>query len=72
MSDEITRVKAGLSVTINLKNYQNIKIEVGIEDFRRNGETMDQAMDRVYKFVESQLEKRIDETIEEVKNSIGG
>lgn len=65
-----TKVNASLSVTINLGNFQNLKLEFGIEDYRRSGETMEQASERVFRFVESQLEKRIEETMETVRNGI--
>jgi len=69
---EATKVKVSLGITMNLKNYQSLRIDVGIEDYKREGESMDAAMDRVYKYVEKQLEGRVDETCEEIKNSVNG
>lgn len=47
-----TRVKVDLSFTRNLGNYESIRINVGIEDDARSGETVDIATERVYGFVE--------------------
>ena len=52
---EPTKVKIDLSFTRNLGNYESIKIGIGIEDSVRQGETVDAATERVYKFVENKL-----------------
>ena len=56
-----TRVKAGLKFVRNLGNYESIHIDLGVEDYVRNEETVSQAMDRVYQFVETQLIDRVQE-----------
>ena len=66
MSD--TKVKVDLSFTRNLGNYESIKIGIGVEDFVRNGETVDSATDRVYAFVESKLVDKTREIEEELKS----
>lgn len=43
----------------NLGNYENIHVDVGVEDNVRQGENVSQAMDRVYTFVEEQLIQRV-------------
>lgn len=63
-----TRVKVDLSFTRNLGNYESIRINVGIEDDARSGETVDIATERVYKFVEKKLIQKISEIEEELKN----
>lgn len=45
----------------NLGNYENIHVDVGVEDNVRQGENVSQAMDRVYDFVEEQLIQRVQE-----------
>jgi len=45
----------------NLGNYESIHIDLGVEDYVRNEETVSQAMDRVYQFVETQLIDRVQE-----------
>lgn len=63
-----TRVKVDLSFTRNLGNYESIRIGVGIEDDVRNNETVNDATERVYKFVENKL---IEKT-REVEDELGG
>ena len=62
-----TRVKVDLSFTRNLGNYESIKIGVGIEDDVRSGEHVDEATERVYKFVENKLIEKTREVEEELK-----
>ena len=51
----------GLKFVRNLGNYENIHVDVGVEDNVRQGENVSQAMDRVYEFVEDQLIQRVKE-----------
>ncbi len=62
-----TKVKIDLSFTRNLGNYESIKIGIGVEDWVRDGETVDSATDRVYKFVEDKLIDKTREVEEELK-----
>ena len=50
-----TKVKVDLSFTRNLGNYESIKIGIGVEDVVRQGENVDSATERVYKFCEEKL-----------------
>jgi hypothetical protein len=63
-----TRVKVDLSFTRNLGNYESIKIGIGIEDDVRQGETVDIATERVYKFVEDKLIQKTQEIEDELKS----
>jgi hypothetical protein len=63
-----TKVKVDLSFTRNLGNYESIKIGIGIEDDVRQGETVDAATERVYKFVEDKLIQKTREVEEELKS----
>ena len=54
-----TNVKIELQFTRNLGNYESLKISVGIEDFQRAGETVDEATNRVYTFVEKKLMEKV-------------
>ena len=56
-----TRVRVGLKFVRNLGNYESVHVDVGIEDYVRGDETVSQAMDRVYTFVEQQLVDRVQE-----------
>ena len=55
MENEDTKVSVTLGYTLNLGNFQSLRLDLGIADSRRNGETVDQAFERVYKFVEDKL-----------------
>ena len=65
MSD--TKVKIDLSFTRNLGNYESIKIGVGVEDTVRQGETVNDATERVYEFVEKKLVEKLNEIEKELK-----
>lgn len=54
-------MRVGLKFVRNLGNYENIHVDVGVEDNVRQGENVSQAMDRVYTFVEEQLIQRVQE-----------
>jgi hypothetical protein len=62
-----TNVKVELQFTRNLGNYESIKIGIGIEDFQRQGEHIDDATNRVYAFVEKKLMEKVNEIEEELK-----
>lgn len=64
----MTVVKVDLSFTRNLGNYESIKIGLGVEDVVRDGENVDSATERVYKFVESKLIDKTREIEEELKS----
>lgn len=61
-----TRVKVDLSFTRNLGNYESIRIGVGVEDDVRNGENVNDATERVYKFVEDKLIEKTNEVEKEL------
>jgi hypothetical protein len=66
-----TNVKIELQFTRNLGNYESLKISVGIEDFQRSGETVDEATNRVYTFVEKKLMEKVAEIEAELGNKKG-
>lgn len=59
-----THVKVGLKYLKNLGNFENITIEVEIQDQVRHGETVDDALDRVFAKVEEQLAERTKQLLE--------
>jgi hypothetical protein len=63
-----TVVKVDLSFTRNLGNFESIKIGIGVEDNVRDGENVDTATERVYKFVEEKLIEKTQEVEKELKN----
>jgi hypothetical protein len=66
MENEETKVSVTLGYTLNLGNFQSLRLDLGIVDSRRNGETVDQAFERVYKFVEDKLTDKINEAKSEI------
>jgi hypothetical protein len=63
-----TVVKVDLSFTRNLGNFESIKIGIGVEDNVRDGENVDTATERVYKFVEEKLIEKTQEIEKELKD----
>jgi hypothetical protein len=65
MENDSTKVNVTLGYTLNLGNFQSLRLDLGVVDNARNGETVDQAFERVYKFVEDKLTAKIKEAQEE-------
>lgn len=63
-----TSVRVELGYTKNLGNFENLKVSIGVEDFVRDGETVDLATDRVYAFVEGKVVEKIKEIEQELKH----
>lgn len=68
MENETTRVTVSLGYTLNLGNFQSLRIDLGIEDSKREGENTAEAFDRVYDFVETKLSEKIKEASNELEN----
>jgi hypothetical protein len=62
-----TNVRVELQFTKNLGNYESLKVAIGIEDFKRDNETIDEATNRVYTFVENKVIDKVNEITEELK-----
>lgn len=60
-----TKVNVTLGYTLNLGNFQSLRIDLGVVDSRRDGETIEDAFTRVYSFVENKLSEKIKEAEEE-------
>jgi len=63
--DNETKVNVTLGYTLNLGNFQSLRIDLGVVDSRRDGETIEDAFTRVYSFVENKLSEKIKEAEEE-------
>jgi hypothetical protein len=66
MENEDTKISVTLGYTLNLGNFQSLRLDLGVVDSRRNGENPDQAFERVYKFVEDKLTEKINEAKSEI------
>jgi len=60
MSDK-QKVKVSLGYTLNLGNFESLRIDVGVEDFVIGDENLDGAMIRTYKYVEEVLTLKVKE-----------
>lgn len=68
MNNDETKVTVGLGYTLNLGNFQSLRIDLSITDSKRNGETTGEAFERVYAFVEQRLSEKVKEAVEESDN----
>jgi hypothetical protein len=58
------RVTVGYAFTVNLGNFENVKVHVEVTDAPRKGETVKAAYDRIEKFVSDRVEEQIAEARE--------
>lgn len=68
MNQNQTSVRVELQFTKNLGNYESLKVGIGIEDFKRENETIEEATNRVYNFVESKVIEKVNEIDKELNN----
>jgi hypothetical protein len=61
-----TKVSVTLGYTLNLGNFQSLRVDLGVVDHVRNGETTNEAMDRVYDFVEAKVIEKVQEAKSEI------
>jgi hypothetical protein len=66
MENEDTKVSVTLGYTLNLGNFQSLRLDLGVVDSRKNGESVNQAFERVYQFVEDKLTEKINEAKSEI------
>jgi hypothetical protein len=66
MENEETKVSVTLGYTLNLGNFQSLRLDLGVVDSKRNGENTNDAFERVYKFVEDKLTEKINEAKSEI------
>jgi hypothetical protein len=68
MNNEDTKVTVGLGYTLNLGNFQSLRIDVSVTDNKRDGENTNEAFDRVYSFVEAKLQEKVNEAQGEIES----
>jgi hypothetical protein len=61
-----TKVSVTLGYTLNLGNFQSLRVDLGVVDHVRNGETTNEAMDRVYDFIEAKVIEKVQEAKAEI------
>ena len=67
MENNDTKVTVSLGYTLNVGNFQSLRIDLGIEDSRREGENINDAFERVYSFVENKLTEKVKEASAEIQ-----
>ncbi|NDB61158.1 hypothetical protein EB001_22365 [bacterium] len=63
-----TKISVTLGYTHNLGNFQSLRLDLGVVDSKRDGENIDQAFERVYKFVEDKLTEKVAEAKADSEN----
>ncbi len=61
-----TKVNVTLGYTLNLGNFQSLRVDLGVVDHVRDGETTNDAMNRVYDFVEAKVVEKVQEAKAEI------
>ena len=61
MENENTKVQVGLGYTLNLGNFQSLRVDISVSDNKRENETTSEAFERVYSFVETKLGEKVKE-----------
>ena len=61
-----TKVSVTLGYTLNLGNFQSLRVDLGVVDHVREGENTNEAMDRVYDFVEAKVIEKVQEAKVEI------
>ena len=67
MDNNETKVNVTLGYTLNLGNFQSLRIDLGVVDSRRDGENINEAFERVYSFVEAKLADKVREASAEIE-----
>lgn len=67
MENDSTKINVTLGYTLNLGNFQSLRLDLGVIDSKRDGENTEQAFERVYKFVEDKLTEKINEAKSELE-----
>jgi hypothetical protein len=67
MNNEETKVRVALGYTLNLGNFQSLRIDVEVQDNKRDGENTNEAFERVYSFVEAKLQEKTSEAKSEIE-----
>jgi hypothetical protein len=68
MNNEETKVRVALGYTLNLGNFQSLRIDVEVQDNKRDGENTNEAFERVYSFVEAKLQEKTSEAKSEIED----
>lgn len=62
----MTNVRVGLGYTVNMKNYESLRVDIAVDTPLAKTESVEDGYKRVREFVENKLM----ETVEEVKQDL--
>jgi hypothetical protein len=65
-TNDSTKINIALGYTLNLGNFQSLRFDIGVVESRRDGETINEAFERVYNFVENKLSEKVKEASAEI------
>lgn len=60
------KINVSLGFTRNMGNFESLRVDIGFEDFAREGEGKDEAFDRIYATVEEEVLKRVESATREL------
>jgi hypothetical protein len=66
MENDQTKINVTLGYTYNLGNFQSLRLDLGVVDNKKEGESMNDAFERVYAFVEGKLTQKLKEAKAEI------
>lgn len=64
--EEPTRVSVSLGYTVNMGNYESLRLDVAVEDSARSDENVNTAFERVYAYTEKKLIEKVTAIREEL------
>lgn len=56
---EPTRVRVALGYTVNMGNFESLRVDISVEDSARDGENAPKLTERVYAFTEAKLIEKV-------------
>lgn len=63
----MAKVTYSQGFTLNMGDFESLRMDIGIEDDTRPGESVPEAEERLFKFVSNRLKKRVAVVREELK-----
>ena len=63
----MAKVTYSQGFTLNMGDFESLRMDIGIEDDVRPGESVPEAEERLFKFVSNRLKKRVAVVREELK-----
>ena len=65
-----TRVEINVGFT-STRNFNAVRVDISIGDFVRAEETLDEAVDRVYSYVENKVSQKLEQAKKETARAYG-